>query len=121
MEKEKGGYVNILVSRKKVEWIAHRHTISQHAKTQMIRRDSFTEFALRGRILNSPLAWKTFNGCIAIALDLHNYIVVDPTTEVAGEITPTVVTFVNLALYDENVVDKMLVTYKEFCQQDASK
>lgn len=113
--------INILVGRKKVEWIAHTYVLSQHAKTQMIRRDYFPTFELRGRIMNSPLAWKTYNNCIAIALDFYNYIVVDPTTEIEGEVKPTVVTFVETTSLDENVIGKMLVTYREFCKKSTSK
>ena len=111
---------NILVGRKKVEWIAYNHKISGHAKTQMVRRDICLEFELAERILNSPLAWKTHTGCIAIALDLYNYVVVDIPNEASNDKLATIVTFVNLQLYDENVIDKMLVEYKSRNQTDAS-
>jgi hypothetical protein len=106
---------NILVGRKKIEWIANTYAISAHAKTRIIRRDKYSSFDLRERILRSPLAWKTSDTCIAIALDLHNYIIVDTASVIDGETRPLVVTFVNTEQYEENVIDKMLVAYKEFC------
>lgn len=104
---------NILVGRKKLEWIAYNHKLSAHAKVQMLRRDSHFDFRLASRILNSPLAWKTRSGCIAIALDLFTYIVVDAVNIKDG--LATVVTFINLEKYNETVIDKMLIEYKTKC------
>lgn len=46
---------NILVGRKKIEWIANTYAMSAHAKTRMIRRDNFNTFELRERILRVHL------------------------------------------------------------------
>jgi hypothetical protein len=107
---------NVLVGRKKVEWIANNFIMSEHAKFAQIRRDdTLTKSALRQRILNSPLAWKTKNDCVAIALDLFNYIVVDPSNKTTyGTIAPIVVTFVNVRDSGINVVDKFIVEYRDF-------
>lgn len=110
-------YVNVLVSRKKVAWIADHYVLSDHAKVAMIRRDEKTEFDLRSRILASPLVWKTYDNRIAIALDLYSYIVIDTSTRSGEYEVPIVCTFVNTESAGVNVVDKMLVAYKEFCQQ----
>ena len=108
---------NILVGRKKLEWIAISHQLSTQAKTQMIRRDSYTnsfeQNVLRDRIRNSPLAWKIDDKLLAIALDLFTYIVVDPTTPLENDTVPTIVTFIDTRSTGENVTDKMLVAYKE--------
>ena len=49
--------INILVSRKKLEWIAHNFRVSDHAEFRMVQRDSKLNRDLRTSILNSPLAW----------------------------------------------------------------
>lgn len=106
-----GRNINILVSRKKLEWVAYNHKLTAHAEAQMMRRDTSLNFDLRERILNSPLAWKTASGCIAIALDLYNYIVVNADT---GDRNPAiVVTFVNVEERGISVIDKMLMSYRE--------
>ena len=110
---------NILVGRKKIEWIANTYAMSSHAKTRMIRRDNFNTFELRERILRSPLAWKTSTDCIAIALDLFNYIIVNTTTVIDGTTKPLIVTFINTEAHGENVIDKMLVEYREACTKSS--
>lgn len=107
---------NILVGRKKLEWIAKNFIMSEHAKFAQIRRDdTLSRRALKKRILNSPLSWKTRNNCVAIALDLYNYVVVDPENkDDYGTTTPIIVTFVNVRESGINVVDKFIVEYKDF-------
>lgn len=114
---EEKEYINPLVSRKKIEWIAYHYVLSEHVKVAMIRRDTEQGLDLRTRILNSPLAWKTYEGRIAIALDLYSYIIVDTSTQEEGHQVPVVCTYVNTKDNEVNVVDKMLVTYKEFCRE----
>lgn len=100
--------VNILVGRKKVEWIAYNHKLSNHAKMQMVRRRAQIS-NLTTAILNSPLAWKLTDEYIAIALNLFEYIVV-------GQNEPneaTIVTYVNLNGDGYSVIDKMLITYQD--------
>lgn len=104
---------NILVSRKKLEWVAFNHTLTEHAKLQIMRRGDIEFSSLSKLILKSPLAWKTFNRCIVVALDLYRYLVIGIPEE--GVVEPAkVVTFVDLESSGMNVVDKMLVHYKEF-------
>lgn len=100
--------VNILVGRKKVEWIAYNHKISNHAKMQMVRRKAQIS-NLTPAILNSPLAWKLTDEYIAIALNLFEYVVV-------GQKEPneaTIVTYVNLNGDGYSVIDKMLISYQD--------
>lgn len=114
--KDDGTVPNILVGRKKVEWIANNFIMSEHAKFAQIRRDdTLSTDDLKRRILNSPLAWKTKNDCVAIALDLYNYVVVDPISNLScGKPIPVVVTFVNVKESGINVVDKFIVEYRDF-------
>lgn len=104
----------ILVSRKKVEYVAFTYKLSQHAQMQLIRRDRNLSMDLRERILGSMLAWKTRNECIAIALSLHEYIVV-AVPKKGENIPPTVITYVNTTESGLTVVDKMFIHYKEYC------
>lgn len=101
--------VNILVGRKKVEWIAYNHKISEHAKMQMVRR-GLINYNLTAAILNSPLSWKLPKGYIAIALNLYEYVVA-----IIPEGVPeaTIVTYVNLSNAGYSVIDKMLVAYQD--------
>ena len=107
---------NILVGRKKLEWVASNFIMSEHAKFAQIRRDdTLSRSALKKRILNSPLSWKTKNNCVAVALDLYNYVVVDPENkDDYGTTIPIIVTFVNVRESGINVVDKFIVEYKDF-------
>lgn len=100
--------VNILVGRKKIEWVAHNHKISAHAKMQMVRRGA-QEVNLKLSILNSPLAWKLQSGYIAIALNLYEYVVVGRNEEEKA----TIVTYLNLNGENYTVIDKMLVEYQD--------
>lgn len=101
--------VNVLVGRKKVEWIAYNHKISEHAKMQMVRR-GMLNYNLTAAILNTPLTWKLSKGYIAIALNLYEYVVVAMPEKAAPA---TIVTYVNLSDEDYSVIDKMLITYQD--------
>lgn len=101
--------VNVLVGRKKVEWVAYNHNISKHAKMQMVRR-GLLNYNLTAAILNTPLTWKLAKGYIAIALNLYEYVVV----AIPETATPaTIVTYVNLSDAGYSVIDKMLITYQD--------
>lgn len=101
--------VNVLVGRKKVEWIAYNHKISEHAKMQMVRR-GLLNYNLTAAILNTPLSWKLPKGYIAIALNLYEYVVaVIPEKATAA----TIVTYVNLSDTGYSVVDRMLIAYQD--------
>lgn len=101
--------VNVLVGRKKVEWVAYNHKISEHAKMQMLRR-GLLSYNLTAAILNTPLTWKLPKGYIAIALNLYEYIVVAIPEK---EVPATIVTYVNLSDEGYSVIDKMLITYQD--------
>ncbi len=110
----KKSIVNVLVGRKKIEWIAYNHKISDHAKMQMVRRGC-RNYNLQTMILNSPLNWKLPNGYIAIALNLFEYIVVASANDTDEA---TVVTYVNLRNEEYSVIDKMLVTYQDTIREE---
>lgn len=107
--------VNILVGRKKVEWIAYNHKISSHAKMQMVRRGA--EHNLVGAILNGPLAWKLPDNYIAIAINLFEYVVVATSPDEAA----TIVTYINLQDDEYSVIDKMLVAYQDAIRAKAKE
>ena len=46
---------------------------------------------------------------------MFNYIIVDITTVIDGTTRPLIVTFINTEAHGENVIDKMLVEYREAC------
>lgn len=106
---------SILVGRKKIEHVAFTYELSEHAKAQLLRRDNEISFDLKDRILNSPLAWKVRDGRIAIALTLYEYIIVYVPSKFEGG-RPIVVTYVDTQKSGINVIDKMLISYKELCR-----
>lgn len=101
---------NILVGRKKVEWIAYNHKISAHAKLQLMRRAA-TDLNTTSAILNSPLAWKLSEGYIAVAINLFEYFIIGHDVE--QKLEATIVTYINLKEDNCSVIDKMLVAYQE--------
>lgn len=105
-------YINILVSRKRIEWIACNFKITEHAQFRFVQRDTEADRNLKRCIRNSPLSWKQVNGTIAIAFDLYNYIVVDDST---GE--PIIITFCDTKSKGSNVFEKAVVEYKKFVAQ----
>jgi hypothetical protein len=102
-------YINMLVSRKRIEWIACNFKLSSHAEFRFVQRDTMVERDLKSCIRRSPLCWKTIEGTICIAFDLYNYIIVDDRT---GE--PIIVTFVNAKEKGVNVWETAMVEYKKF-------
>lgn len=108
-KEQREDYTNILVGRKKIQWIAYNFVMSEHAEIRMVQRDTLTTRNLKDCIINTVLAWKNTNGTISIALDLYNYIVVK-----IEENIPKIITFASTKDYDCTVVDKMFVEYKRF-------
>lgn len=110
-------YINPLVSRKRLEWIAHNHIVSNHAEYRLLQRDILVDRNLKRSILNSPLAFKSIEGTIYIALDLYYYIVIDDR----GNQNPIVVTFAdareNLSARGTNVFEMAVVEYKKFIKK----
>lgn len=102
-------YINILVSRKRIEWIACNFKITEHAQFRFVQRDTLVERNLKMCIRRSPLCWKQIDGTIAIAFDLYNYIVVDDSSG-----TPIIITFANMKDKKSNVFEKAMVEYKKF-------
>jgi hypothetical protein len=121
--KQKGGQVKknkFLVGRGKIEWIAYNYQLSNHAEERMLERiKKAKKKTLKERILDSQFAWKTYKGCICIALDLYEYIVVNPSVKnnINGWI-PLVVTYVDTKDDGKTVVDKFLEHYYEIVRGD---
>lgn len=105
--------INILVSRKKLEWIAHNFRVSDHAEFRMVQRDSKLNRDLRTSILNSPLAWYSYTGAIVVALNLYEYVVISVEND-----DPCIITFSNMEdnKTQATVVDKMFVDYRKTMQ-----
>lgn len=116
MKENKESVVNVLVGRKKIEWIAYNHKLTNHAKMQMMRR-GFNEGDLQSAILNSPLSWKFSEGYVGIALNLFEYLVV--TNDESPK--SSVVTYVNLENEGYSVIDKMLISYQDAIREKARK
>lgn len=102
-------YINMLVSRKRIEWIALNFKLSTHAQFRLVQRDTLVERNLKLSIRRSPLCWKSIEGTICIAFDLYNYIVVDDRS---GE--PIIATFVDTRDKKTNVWEVAMVEYKKF-------
>lgn len=116
MKENKESVVNVLVERKKIEWIADNHKLTNHAKMQMMRR-GFINGDLRIAILNSPLSWKFSEGYVGIALNLFEYLVVSNDES----LRPSVVTYVNLESEGYSVIDKMLISYQDAIREKVKK
>lgn len=93
-----------LISRKKLEYIAHNHIVSEHAHQRLLER--FGDYDLRAMILNSPLAWRNTDGAINIAFNYDNYIVVVEENDCF-----LVITYKTPSLYGYNVLDKLVLGY----------
>lgn len=109
-------YINPLVSRKRVEWVAYNFKLSNHAEFRQIQRDTILNRDFKNCIRNSPLCWKSIEGTIYIALDLYYYIVVDDRT---GE--PIIVTFAdareNPRGRGANVFEMAMFEYKQLIKK----
>lgn len=109
-------YINPLVSRKRIEWIATNFKVSNHAEYRLLQRDTLIDRDLKNCIRRSPLSWKSIEGTIYIAFDLYYYIVVDDRS---GE--PLVVTFAdardNMSAKGTNVFEMAVVEYKKFVKK----
>lgn len=114
---EKEEYINILVSRKRIEWIAVRHKVSAHAEYRFIQRDTVMNRDLTYSIRKSPLNWKGVDGQIYIAFDLYRYIVVDDSDSK----TPVIITFAdareNPTAKGTNVFEMAMFEYKKFVKK----
>ncbi len=118
---EKEEYINILVSRKRIEWIAVRHKVSAHAEYRFIQRDTVMNRDLTYSIRKSPLNWKGVDGQIYIAFDLYRYIVVDDSDSK----TPVIITFAdareNPTARGTNVFEMAMFEYKKFVKKMKEK
>lgn len=119
---EKEEYINILVSRKRIEWIACTYKVSAHAEYRFIQRDNIVDRDLKTSIRRSPLSWKSVeDGKIYIAFDLYRYIVVDDSDNT----TPVIVTFAdareNPLAKGTNVFEMAMFEYKKFIRKSKEK
>ena len=106
---------NILVRRKKIEWIAENFVQTFHSDLRFTQLDTSKNENLKTRIKNTSLAWKTNGGCICIALTLYTYIVVNPnTTTKDGKHNATIITYVDTIKSGVTGVDKFVADYKKF-------
>lgn len=107
-------YINMLVSRKKIEWIATNFKVSEHAELRFIQRDTVLERDLKQCIRRSPLCWKQLDGSICIAFDLYTYIVV----VVSDEGVPIIKTFLDTRedtrATNLDVLQIAMMEYKKF-------
>lgn len=121
VDTEKEEYINILVSRKRIEWIAVRHKVSAHAEYRFIQRDTVMNRDLTYSIRKSPLNWKGVDGQIYIAFDLYRYIVVDDSDSK----TPVIITFAdareNPTARGTNVFEMAMFEYKKFVKKMKEK
>lgn len=99
---------NILVGRKRLEWIAYNYELTTHAKDRIKERAS-TSKTIRELILNSPLAWKSKDGLVNIAINLYEYMIV--YTGENGD-KALIITFINTKDSTTNVVDRFIIDYR---------
>ena len=65
----------MMISRKKIEYIANNIVISEHAKIRIEERLGHN-VNIKQMILNSPLWFRNTDECITIAIDQNRYFVV---------------------------------------------
>lgn len=99
---------NILIGRKKLEYIAYNYTITEHAQIKLEERCKNPN--VRQMILNSPLCWKNTDGTINIATDLYHYFVVSCAKELDKD-KFIIVTYKEKSLNNFSVVDKFIFAY----------
>lgn len=93
-----------LISRKKIEHIAHNYILSKHAKERLLQRCK--KFNVKQMILNSPFWWRNTDGLINIATDPYHYFVV-------GEVDNKfiIVTYQGKSINGYTVLDKFALAY----------
>lgn len=97
---------NMLISRKKLEYIAHNLIMTTHAKERMLER--LGDVDITRTILNSPFWFRNCEGYIIIGIDIQRYFVVEETER--GFILVTV-TDPSTNGYD--IMDKFVLNYME--------
>ena len=96
---------SILLSRKKLEWIAYNYELTSHAKERIKERADTTK-TIKEQILNSPMAWLCGENKYAIALNLYELVIITTNDNV-----PYVKTFMNLRDCGDNVTDLAFKSY----------
>jgi hypothetical protein len=95
---------HILISRKKLEYIAHNLVITTHARKRLQQRCKNKN--LKTLILNSPLWWRNTDGSTNIATDNYHYIVVAEVDKVFK-----VITYQGKSINGYSVIDKFILAY----------
>lgn len=98
---------NMLVSRKKLEYIAHNIKITEHAKERISERLG-EDVDIRTMILNSPFWYRNVDESINIAIDQKKYFVV---AEDDGVYTMITVKSPSKNGYD--IMDKFVIAYMQ--------
>lgn len=93
-----------LISRKKIEFIAHNFKVSRHAYQRICERSK--QKNIRKMILNSPLSWQSSDGFINIATDLFHYLVLAEFDN-----TYLIITYQDKSINGYSVVDKFCLSY----------
>ena len=96
---------NMLVSRKKIEYIAHNLIVTDHAKERIDERLG-KGADIRQLILNSPLWFRNKDGCITIAINTKKcFIVAEKDNKF------TLITVKDDSENDYDMMDKFVVAY----------
>lgn len=77
---------NMLISRKKIEYIAHNLVITNHAKQRIMERLG-CNVDIRQLILNSPFWFRDVDESIVISIDQQRYFIVSESDNVFKLIT----------------------------------
>lgn len=98
---------NMLVSRKKLEYIAHNINITVHAKERINGRLG-EDVDIRTMILNSPFWYRNVDGSINIAIDQKKYFVVAENDGVY-----TMITVKEPSKNGYDIMDKFVIAYMQ--------
>lgn len=93
-----------LISRKKIEYIAHNHIVTKHAHKRLLQR--YGKYDLRKMILDSPLSWRNTDGTINVAMNYDSYLVVLEQDNIF-----MVLTYKGKSNNGFNVIDKLVLGY----------
>lgn len=102
----------MIISRKKIEYIAHNLIITEHAM-ERIRERLPKNIDIRVAILNSPFWYRNIDGTINIAIDQNKYFVVNEKNGVF-----TLITVKNPSALGYDITDKFVIAYMGISRKD---